>query len=72
MRNTTCSFDDASLLTDELEMIETVECASIVVVEEGEHVEGVGKIQQTLDLTMCNTTCVAAQIMMGHHGPCTL
>jgi hypothetical protein len=34
MRNKTCSFDDASLLTDELAMIETTESTSILGVEE--------------------------------------
>jgi hypothetical protein len=55
MCDTTCSFDDASLLTDGSAMIDTTESASIVVVEEKEKeedeedsLEGVGKMIQDL------------------------
>jgi hypothetical protein len=62
MSSTTCNFDDASLVTDELVMIETTESDSIVVVEEDEDeegsLEGAGKIQQTFDSMMCDTPSV--------------
>jgi hypothetical protein len=61
MHNTTCCFDDASLLMDESAMVEMSESSSIVFVEDEEgkeeRVEDVGKIQQTIDSTMCNTAC---------------
>jgi hypothetical protein len=58
MSSTPCNFDDAFLVMDELAMVETTESNSIVIVEakdEEESVEGVGKIQQTIDSMMCNT-----------------
>ena len=54
MSSTTCNFDDASLVMDELAMIETTESDSIDIVED----EEIGKIQQTFDSTMCNTPSV--------------
>jgi hypothetical protein len=47
MCNTTCSFDDASLLTDEPEIIEMTESASIVVVKE--------KVEEDVDEDFSNS-----------------
>jgi hypothetical protein len=51
MSSTPCSFDDASLVMDELAMV-------VVEDEDKESVEGVGKIQQNCDSMMCNTPSV--------------